>query len=150
LFPLARQEALKYSAGWKIEPIWDQDVDVVASGVYHFMFPTGDAAQVWKWLDQGVPGRYISVQKTHTWRGKGKYKPTLKLRRYRPYTVPGGGYGGTGARYGKQGYRQVVYWTGIRPRFLNLQIAEDVRKDHIRISELAMKKAVRAAQREGS
>ena len=149
LFPLVTAEARHYTSGWQVSVEWDQDTDIGDRGIAHYMYPVGPGAQAWEWVSRGVEGRYISVRKQSTFRGIGSYKPHLSLQRYKPYTAPGGFYGGPGIRYGPVGYRRVVWWPGIRPRNFEEHMADSIRQQHISISESAVRKGIRAAQREG-
>jgi hypothetical protein len=150
LFPMVERAARRVTSSWRVDLEWDQYVSIDSRAIVHWIYPTGRGANVWKWVSQGVPGRLIVAKKSSTFLGKGKYKPALKLQRYKPFTRPGGYWGGPGIRYGAVGYRQAVYWTGIAPRNLEYSLAGLVLEDHIRISEQIATRAVRAAQRQGA
>jgi len=150
LFPMVENAARRVTSHWRVDLEWDQYVSIDSRAIVHWMYPAGRGANAWRWVSLGVPGRLIVAKKTSTFRGTGKYKPALKLQRYRPFTRPGGYWGGPGVRYGPVGYRQAVWWTGIAPRNLEYALAQLVLQDHIAISERIVRRAVIAAQRQGA
>lgn len=151
LFPLVVREAHAITDGWAVQVDWDQDIIMDAHGITHNMYPSPGTPgeRIWNWLTNGVAGHMIVVRKRQTYRGVGEYKPALKLRRYRPFTAPGGFWGGPGSYYGPTGYRQAVWWTGIAARNFEEQLGVKIAPEYVKITEKWMRRAVKAAQKEG-
>lgn len=148
IHPEVEAVANEITADWKVSPRWDHYEDITPRAIVEYLYPVGRGSDAWRWVSHGVPGRLIVVKKTWTHRGIGNYKPTLKLQRYYPHTRPGGYWGGPGMYYGEPAYRQAVWWPGIAPRNFEWHIAREV--DHIAASERIVRRAVRAAQRQGA
>ena len=147
LVPMLKREARQYTSGWKVKVDWKFTYRAGPEGISIVMTPSGAGAVVWRWVSGGVEGHWIRVRKTRTRRGYKKYKPALRLQRYVPKTLPGGGFGGAGRRFGPVGYRYKVWWTGIRPRNFEEQIITGVYDNAVRIIRGAVTIGFRRGQR---
>lgn len=136
--------------GWKGSPdfrVWTQ---IDREGIHGYCEPIGPLAPYWWRVSDGVPGHWITVKKNTTFRKFKGYRPALRLNKYHPSTTPSGGYGSNAYRMPPTGYRRKVWWPGIRPRRFGAHIAEQVQPMFQRDMENAVRRAVTAAQREGS
>lgn len=148
--PTITAAARRRVEGWVVPPDFATAVRLDAQGIHASVIPTGPGADNWIRVSRGVKGHWIQVRKTVTYRGKGNYKPALRLNRYQPSTAPGGTYGGASYRLPPTGYRRLVWWPGIRPRLFEEDIAKEVRGPYRREMESALRVAVKEAQKAGS
>lgn len=142
---------------WKRRPEFKATMKVDQSGISVRVFPEENdpVAKIWYSLNKGVPGRVIRpnpsrrrVRITARKRKLGrKYRRNTKVigRLRRPMALRFKG------ASGEDVYRSVIYnWPGIRARRYTFKIAREYNPVFIRLMENAMRRAVRAAQREGS
>lgn len=124
---------------WKKKPTFKPVLEMTASDIVVSVLVQGGAAQVWHWLDEGVPEREI-VPRRHRQplraiRSVGrKRRPTRAALRFI-------GRGGTVV------FRNRVMAGAIEPRRYAKKAARTYNKQFRRHMENAMRRGVRAAQR---
>jgi hypothetical protein len=134
-------------ANWYTPPEFEAKASMDLTGIRVHVYPVGPGSDNWRRVSRGVEGHWIKVRKKHTFRRFKKYKPALRLNRYKPKTLPSGPYGFDSKRIAPTGYRQKVWWTGIRPRHFEEYIASTLQFWYRRDAENMMRRAVRVAQR---
>lgn len=146
--PMMKKIAQQTTDGWSDPPWWDHRTMADSRQTAVGIFPMGPGAQKWYWLDGGVNGRWQQVSRPLH---KG-YKPAIKFRRYVPYSRPGPRFGGAGAYTGRpvfvSAYKR-YWWPGIQPRNFAPWIQEQTTPEFRRLMENAVRRAVRAAKKEG-
>lgn len=124
---------------WKKKPTFKPVLEITAKAVVVSTLVQGGAAQVWHWLDEGVPEREI-VPRRHR-------QPLRKLRstgRKRRPTRAALRFVGPG---GMIIYRNRVTAGAIEPRMYAKKAARTYNSQFRRHMENAMRRGVRAAQR---
>lgn len=137
-------------SGWVVPPEFMAEVTGSQQGITLDVIPIGPGADNWARVSRGVEGHYIRVKKPTTFRGVGRYRPHLRLNRYHPSTTPAGGFGARAFRMPPTGYRQVVWWPGIRPRLFEEHIAKELSPAYYRDMENAVRRGIHRAQKEGN
>lgn len=139
----------KQVAHWKVAPGFAIKHDTSAAGISVFVYPKGPAAKVWYWHVKGVKGRTIRPkrhrQPKYRFRTKGR-SPRTKGRGRRPTRAALRFRG----RSGEILFRNKVFWKGIRPKPYPQNAANEYTPTFYRLMENTARRAVRAAQREGS
>ena len=147
--PMIASYAYETVEGWLEPPVFEQFLTVDRDGIEAGVVPTGPGAQKWNWIDRGVKGRRQRVARP----ARAGYKPAIRFHRYYPFTTPGWKFGGAGVASGRAVFVSGVrgyWWPGIAPRNFTGYILEKSRPEFRRLMENALRRAVRAAQREGS
>lgn len=140
----------KYTTNWKVPPKLQVVSVSTAKGITLGVVPIGPGALNWRRVSFGVAGHLIQVRKRSTFRRFKKYRPGLRLQRYRPATTPGGRWGGAGVKFGPVAYRRAVWWPGIFPRNFEERTYRETVARVRRMLENAARRGVRRAQREGT
>lgn len=146
------------TAGWK-NPVDISFTDEITSDAITLdVFPSGGGAKYWLWVSRGVQGHPIPIggprqgfSRGYTPRSRksGKYRKALSIYRYTPKTTAWGAYGGPGLRTFSHYQRYVPWWPGIAPRNFEEAVAAEMAPQYQRVMENIVRRAVRAAQREG-
>lgn len=138
---------LEQIAHWKKRPPFEAAHEVTPAGVAVEIIPQGPLARLWYWHTFGVKGRIIQPRRH---RAVG--------RALRPTGRPAGHRTGRPKRaalrfIGSSGdvvYARRVKWKGIRARRYPQRVAQAFRPQFYKIMENIVRRAVRAAQREGT
>lgn len=146
---LIKKSLNKYTTNWKTRPGMEVGAIIARKGITLSVLPFGPGVENWRRVSWGVNGHWIQVKKHRTFRGFKKYKPALRLRRYRPTTTPGGRWGGPGHYSSAVAYRQRVWWPGIFPRNFEERTYREVTPEVRRRLENAARRGIRRARREG-
>lgn len=103
-----------------------------------YVYPTGRGAELWSWLTNGVPGRFITPN--------GPYP--LKFRTgYKAKTSPGQPYyRGPGVHTGPTARSMGHWWPGIVPRNFEQGIADDYSPQYFKTLLDGVRRAVRGSQ----
>lgn len=141
------------TAKWKVRPEFKATQKVTKDGVSVVVSPFGNAADIWRMHNAGVPGRTIrpnpSRRRARIAARKRKmgrsYKRDTRVigRLRRPTALKFKGRGGNDV------YRNTVEWKGIRAREYTAKIAKEYAPIFYRRMENAMRRGVTAAIREG-
>jgi len=138
---LARANAEVVSK-WKKKPDFEVSHKVTKEGIRVDVIPTGPVAKLWWWHVRGVEGRTIRPR-VH------RQPPNRMLSRKRRRTASRATLRFMG-REGRWVYRRKVFWKGIRPKPYPQMAAKAYRPTFLRRNEKMLRRAVRAAQREGT
>lgn len=144
------------TADWKKRPEFKVKMVVEQQGITVSVSATGNdrISMIWNALNKGIPGRVIRpnpsrrrVRIASRRRSLGrKYRRNTKIigRLRRPTALKFIG------RSGETVFRKSVNWKGIITRKYTINIADEYRPIFLRRMENANRRAVHAAQREGS
>lgn len=144
------------TAKWKKRPEFKAKMEVNQQGISITVSASSNdsISMIWNALNKGLPGRTIrpnpSRRRVHIARRKrklgAKYRRNTRVigRLRRPMALKFTGRGGEAV------FRKSVNWRGILARQYTEKIAKEYRPFYLRRMENANRRAVRAAQREGS
>lgn len=105
-------------AKWKHRPSFKAIKKIAQTAMQVYIYPTGENAQIWRYVSQGTRGPYPIPKAGNTG------AKTLRFRSgYKPFTTPGGGYKGPGRATGKWNFRKHVTHPGIKARNFEKHIA---------------------------
>lgn len=127
---------------WKKRPDFEVEYQTSQVSVWVDVIPTGPVAKLWWWHVRGVEGRTIRPR-IH------RQPPNRMLSRKRRRTASRATLRFMG-REGRHVYRRKVFWKGIRPKPYPQMAADAYRPTFLRRNENALRRAVRAAQKEGT
>lgn len=152
--PLVTSDLQDIAQDLNLPLTFDPQVKIDEDGISLNFAPQGPrkVVGIWYAVSGGTKRHAIPTKPRPTRRGVGNYKPALFLARYAPRTSPTlrGSYGGPGQYISNPVYRHHVMHPGIKPRYFERSVAYNVRKDFYKIMENALRRAVRAAQKEGT
>lgn len=152
---LLKRHALT-TAKWKKQPEFDAKMEITQQGISITVSANKNdrISMIWNALNKGVPGRTIrpnpARRRVRIARRKRKLgakyrRNTRKIGRLRrPMALKFTGRGGEAV------FRKSVEWKGIMARHYTVKIADEYRPIYLQRMENANRRAVRAAQREGS
>ena len=145
--PVVNKALAKRVRDWKVSLGFGYSITINAQGTALHVFPEGSGARYWRWVSLGVAGHPIRPRPGRV--GKGGRPPALSIYRYRAKTGVGNRYGmGSWRRF--QGYASYIpWWPGIAARNFEVHAANELRPEYRRLMENILRRAVRAAKREG-
>lgn len=120
------------------------------AGISIKVFPRGPGVKLWKFKSFGTKEHKVRVKKTHTMRHHRfkRYKPALAL----PNPGVKRGFGPAPFAPGTVGFRHEVVVPAMAGQFFEKRVADDYKanRQFSRDMEKIVRKAVRAAQKEGN
>ncbi len=133
---------------WEIEVKMLMTKRVDEKGITIKAFPSGKGARLWRFKSFGTRMHTVRVKKLYTmrnWKFKS-YKPALAL----PFKGVRRGFGPAPFQPGTLGFRYNVIVPKRPGVFFEKQVAAEYNKEFRRDTENIVRRAVRAAQREGT
>lgn len=125
-------------ANWKNKPGFDSKKYIKPSEIAISVFPTGENAKIWGYVDQGTKPHDIEPKRAKmlhfAWGGPGSYVSKTLARPAR--TVSSGGY----VQNPVETFRKKVHHPGTEPRNFSKEIASDIQPDFKKLIENAFRR----------
>jgi len=129
-------------ANWENKPVFKARKRIRKIGITIFVFASGEAAQIWRWVTGGTKGGY-KIPK----RARKAGNPLRFKTGYKPKTAAVGKFGGPGVSTGPWASAHQVTHPGIEARRFEEAIADDYKRTFARDIENAMRRGLRRARR---
>jgi len=126
-------------ANWKNKPEFKARKRITRIGITIFVFASGDAAEIWRYVTGGT--------RPHPITPKRPGYPLKFQTGYKPKTIPVGKFGGPGRYTGPTVRAYRVQHPGTKARRFEEAIADDYKRTFARDIENAMRRGLRRARR---
>jgi len=145
VFPKMQKRLLAKITHWKVEVKFLMTKLINEEGVSVKAFPSGVGAKYWKWATRGTKGHTIKVKKKHTQKLHRfkRYKPALGI-------PPKGARVRSALRAAGIAFRYQLFVPARPGKFFEKQVAKEYNPEFRRDMENIIRRAVRAAQKEGT